>query len=121
MGSHTLKWSIGGEFKAPNTKLAVGEKLLLFAAHGTVRRCTGQSGAPCPVRLAVELTPQVTVGTASFYTDSPHVTPDSPVASLHQCHLELVVGLLFLGAPDSPACGTGQSGVPPESPLSLTG
>jgi hypothetical protein len=37
-------------------------------------------------------------------------TLDSPVASLHQCHLELVVGLLFPSAPDSPACATGQSG-----------
>jgi hypothetical protein len=37
------------------------------------------------------------------------------VASLHQCHLELAVGLLFPGAPDSPVCGTGQSGVPPDS------
>jgi hypothetical protein len=34
------------------------------------------------------------------------------VASLHQCHLELAVGLLFPGAPDSPECGTGQSGAP---------
>jgi hypothetical protein len=32
------------------------------------------------------------------------------VAYLHQCHLELAVGLLSLGASDSPACGTGQSG-----------
>jgi hypothetical protein len=33
-------------------------------------------------------------------------TPDSPVASLHQCHLELVVGLLFSSAPDSPPVAT---------------
>jgi hypothetical protein len=31
-------------------------------------RHTGQSGAPCPVRLAVGLTPQVTVGAQDFYT-----------------------------------------------------
>jgi hypothetical protein len=41
-------------------------------------------------------------------------TPDSPVgsldnwASLHQCHLELAVGLLFRGAPDSPMLSTRQ-------------
>jgi hypothetical protein len=51
----------------------------------------------------------------AFTPDSPRVTPDSPVPSLHQCHLELVVGLLFLGAPDSPACGTGQSSAPDQT------
>jgi hypothetical protein len=41
---------------------------VLSAAHRTVRWCTGQSGAPVPVRLAVGLTPQVTVGAQAFYT-----------------------------------------------------
>jgi hypothetical protein len=45
----------------------------------------------------------------AFTPDSPDVTPDSLVASLHQCYLLLAVGLLFLDAPDSPACGTRQS------------
>jgi hypothetical protein len=63
LDSHTLEWPIGGVFIAPNTKLAIGEKLLLFAADRTVRWCTGQSSAPCLVRLAVGLTPQVTIGT----------------------------------------------------------
>jgi hypothetical protein len=38
------------------------------------------------------------------------VPPDSP-GPPPQCHQELAVGLLFPGAPDSLACGTGQSGV----------
>jgi hypothetical protein len=76
LGSHTLKWSVGVVFIDPNTKLAVG------------------------------LTPQVTVGAVGF----PDVTPDSTVDSLHQCHLKLAVGLLFPSAPDSLACGTGQFG-----------
>jgi hypothetical protein len=38
-----------------------------------------------------------------------------PVTSLHQCHQELVVGLQFPGASDSPVCGTGQFGVPPDN------
>ena len=46
LGSHTLEWSVGGVFIAPNTKLVVGEKLLLSAADLTVRCATGQSGAP---------------------------------------------------------------------------
>jgi hypothetical protein len=46
----------------------------------------------------------------AFTPDSPNVTPDSPMAYLHQFHLELAVGLQFPGAPDSPACGTRQSG-----------
>jgi hypothetical protein len=67
-----------GVFIAPNTKLAVGEKSLLFVAHRTVRWCIGQSGAPCLVRLAVGLTPQVTVGAQAFYTGhSGHHTGES--------------------------------------------
>jgi hypothetical protein len=44
-----------GVFIVPNTKLVIGEKMLLSVAHQIVR-------CPCPVRLAVGLTPQVTVG-----------------------------------------------------------
>jgi hypothetical protein len=50
-----------GVFIAPNTKLAVGEKLLLSVAHRTV-------WCPCPVLLAIGLTPLVTVGAQAFYT-----------------------------------------------------
>jgi hypothetical protein len=42
----------------------------------------------------------------AFTSDSPDVAPDSPVPSLHQCHLKLVVGLQFPSARNSPACGT---------------
>jgi hypothetical protein len=53
----------------------------------------------------------------AFTLDSPDVTPDSLVASLHHCHLELAVGLLFLGALDSPACGTGRCSQPDSLPV----
>jgi hypothetical protein len=56
LGSHPLKCSVGGVFIAPNTKLAVGEKLCSL-------RCTGQCTPHCLVRLAVSLTPETTVGT----------------------------------------------------------
>jgi hypothetical protein len=46
-------------------------------------------------------------------------TPDSPVDLSPQCYLELAVRVTVPGAPDSPACGTGQSGVPPDSPVLL--
>jgi hypothetical protein len=46
LGSHTLEWSVRGVFIAPNTKLVVGEKLLLSVADLTVRCATRQSGAP---------------------------------------------------------------------------
>jgi hypothetical protein len=59
-----------GVFIAPNTNRAVGEKLLLSAAHRTVRWCTGQRIVACPVRLAVALSEQVTVGAGGF----PHRT-----------------------------------------------
>jgi hypothetical protein len=32
-----------------------------------------------------------------------------------RCHLELAIRAIVPGAPDSLACGTGQSGVPPDS------
>jgi hypothetical protein len=44
-----------------------------------------------------------------FTADSPDSTPDSPVVFSPQCHLELAVRATVPGAPDSPACGTGQS------------
>jgi hypothetical protein len=37
------------------------------------------------------------------------------------CHLKLFVRATVPGAPDSPACGTGQSDVPPDSPVILSG
>jgi hypothetical protein len=109
LGSHTLKWPVGGVFIVPTQKLAVGEKLLLYAAHRTV---------PWPLSSA-----------PSRWTDT--IGDRWRVCFLHrtlrtshlfspQCHLELVVGLLFPSAPDSPACDTGQSGVPPDSPVLQT-
>jgi hypothetical protein len=44
----------------------------------------------------------------AFTPNSPDVTPNSPMASLHQCHLELAVGLVFPGAPDSMVLSSGQ-------------
>jgi hypothetical protein len=70
LGSHTWKWPVRGVFIAPNTNRAVGEKLLLSAAHWTVWWCTGQRTVACPVRLVVALSEQVTVGAAGF----PHRT-----------------------------------------------
>jgi hypothetical protein len=43
----------------------------------------------------------------------------SPVVFSPQCHLELAVRATIPGAPDNPACGTGQSSVPPDSPVLL--
>jgi hypothetical protein len=54
----------------------------------------------------------VTVGAQAFHTGQ------SGGAS-SRCHLELAVGLVFPVAPDSAACGTGQSGVPPDSSVLL--
>jgi hypothetical protein len=55
-----------------------------------------------------------------LYTpDSPNFTPDSLVVFPPRCHLELAVRATVPGAPDSPACGIGQSGVPPDSPVLL--
>jgi hypothetical protein len=71
---------LGEVYIGSNSKIAVGEKLQFSAAHWTVRWCTGQRTVACPVRLAVALSEQVTVGAAGFSTpDSLVLTPDSPV------------------------------------------
>jgi hypothetical protein len=57
---------LGEVYIGPNSKIVVGEKLLFSAAHRTVRWCTGQRTVACPVRLAVALSEQVTVGAAGF-------------------------------------------------------
>jgi hypothetical protein len=66
LGLPHLEMAGWGVFIAPNTNRAVGEKLLLSVSHRTVRWCTGQRTVACPVRLAVALSEQVTVGTACF-------------------------------------------------------
>jgi hypothetical protein len=70
LGLPHLEMASWGVFIAPNTNRAVGEKLLLSAAHRTVRWCTGHRTVACPVRLAVTLSgtlsEQVTVGAAGF-------------------------------------------------------
>jgi hypothetical protein len=59
---------LGVVYIGPNSKIAVGEKLQFCVAHRTVRWCTGQRTVSCPVRLAVALSEQVTVGVAGFST-----------------------------------------------------
>jgi hypothetical protein len=88
---------------------------MLYAAHRTVRWCTRQCTIHCLVRLTVGLTPQTTVRVHAFYTGH------------YGCHIGQSGGLLYTvppgtshwatvsSAPDSPACGIGQSGVPPDS------
>jgi hypothetical protein len=74
---------LGEVYIGPNSKIAVGEKLQFSAAHRTVRWCTGQRTIACPVRLAVALSEQVTVGAAGFSTpDSLVLTPDRRWSSL---------------------------------------
>jgi hypothetical protein len=84
---------------------------VLSTAHRTVRWCTGQCTVHCLVRLAVGLTPQTTVGMQAFYIG--HSGQFGGLLS--QCHLELAIGLTVPGAPDSPACGTGQSSAPDQT------
>jgi hypothetical protein len=42
---------------------------MLFAAHRTVRWCTGQCTVHCLVCLVVGLTLQLTIGAQAFYTE----------------------------------------------------
>jgi hypothetical protein len=53
---------------SPQHKSSRWRKVVLSAAHQTVWWSTGQCIVHCPVRLAVGLTLQPTVGTHAFYT-----------------------------------------------------
>jgi hypothetical protein len=106
---------LGDVFIGPNSILDNGEKMLLCGTPDSPVEAPNS-----PVRLAIGSDTQVTIGAVGFTPDSPGVTPNSLVASLHQCHQELAVGLLFPSAPNSLPCGTRQFGVPPDSPVSST-
>jgi hypothetical protein len=96
---------LGEVYIGPNSKIAVGEKLLFSAAHRTVRWCTGQRTVACPVRLAVALSEQVTVGAAGFSHRTVRwsflrVPPGtSRWAGVPKC-----TGQSGVWAPDSPVC-----------------
>jgi hypothetical protein len=110
LGLPHLEMAGWGVFIAPNTNIAVGEKLLLSAAHRTVRWCTGQRTVACPVRLAVSLSEQVIVGVAGF----PHRTVRSSHRTVRWSSLRVPPGTSRWAA--VPWC-TGQSGVwAPDSP-----
>jgi hypothetical protein len=87
--------------------------LQLYADGGYQLRIRRLEGTPNygPRQLARRL----------FTPDTPDVTLDSPVVFSPQCHLELAVRATVPSAPDSPACGTEQSGVPPDGPMLLSG
>jgi hypothetical protein len=102
-------WAV---FIAPNTNRAVGEKLLLYAAHRTVRWCTGQRTVACPVRLAVTLSRQVTVGVAGFshwtFRTSHRIVRWSslrvPPGTSRWAAVLWCTGQSGVWAPDSPVC-----------------
>jgi hypothetical protein len=99
-----------GVFIAPNTNRAVGEKLLLSVSHRTVRWCTGQRTVACPVRLAIAVSEQVTVGAAGFL----HRTVRYSHRTVRSSSLRVPPGTSHWAA--VPWC-TGQSGVwAPDSP-----
>jgi hypothetical protein len=111
LGLPHLEMAGWGVFIAPNTNRAVGEKLLLSAAHRTVRWCIEQRTVACPVRLAVALSEQVTVGAAGF----PHRTVRSSQRIVRWSCLRVPLGTSRWAA--VPRC-TGQSGVwAPDSPV----
>jgi hypothetical protein len=96
---------LGEVYIGPYSKIAVGEKLQFSAAHRTVWWCTGQRTVACPVRLAIALSEQVTVGAAGFS----HRTVWCSHRTVRWSSLRVPPGtsrgLEFPGAPDSTACG----------------
>jgi hypothetical protein len=110
LGSHTFKWPVGGIY-SPQHKTSHWRKAVLSTAHRTVRWCTGQCTVHCLVRLAVGLNRRRLLACRLFTSN----TLDSLVVFSPQCHLELAIGATIPGAPDSPACGTGQSCAPDQT------
>jgi hypothetical protein len=104
---------LGEVYIGPNFKIVVGEKMQFSAVHRTAH-CS-MSGAPsrCSVRAGDHWCCRL------FHTGQSGAHTGQSGGLLSKCHLELAVGLEFLGAPDSPTCGdrivrcaTGQSGAP---------
>jgi hypothetical protein len=89
---------------SPQHKTSRWRKVVLSAAHQTVWWYIRQCTIHCPVRLAVGLTPQNTVGAQDFYTGH------------SRCHTKHSGGLLSTVPPGTSRWGycswcTGQSGV----------
>jgi hypothetical protein len=70
LGLPHLEMAGWGCIYSPQHKYSRWRKVLLSASNRTVRWCTGQRTVACPVRLAVALSEQVTVGATGF----PHRT-----------------------------------------------
>jgi hypothetical protein len=66
---------------------------VLSVTHWTVRWCTGQCIVHWPVRLAIGLTPQATVGAHAFYTGH------------FRCHTGQSGGLLYTVPPRTSCWG----------------
>jgi hypothetical protein len=104
LGSHPLGIAGWGCIYSPQHKSSRWRKVVLSTAHRTVRSCTGQCIVHCPVRLAIGLTLQTTVGVQAF-----HIGHSG-------CHTGQFSGLLSTVPPRTshlatvPWC-TGQSGV----------
>jgi hypothetical protein len=111
LGSYTLEWPVGGIYRPQHNS-------------SRLRKAAALCGTPdSPMEAPDSLVPLSSVPSRwighhrwllalqAFTPDSSGGTPHSPVASLHQCHKELAVGLKFPGASDSLAYSTGQSGV----------
>jgi hypothetical protein len=107
LGLPHLEMAGWGVFIAPNTKLAVGGKLLLSVVHRTVWWGHRTVRCPCPVHLSIRVVRAGDRWRAGFT----HRTVRTSHRTV-RCHLELVVRATVPSAPDSPACGTGQSGAP---------
>jgi hypothetical protein len=96
---------LGEVYIGPNSKIAVGEKLLFSAAHRTVPWCTGQRTVAYPVRLAVALSEQVIVGAAGFSHRT--VRWSSlwvPPGTSHRATVPWCTGQSGVWASDSPVC-----------------
>jgi hypothetical protein len=66
LGLPHLEMAGWGCIYSPQHKTSRWRKVVLSVAHRTVWCTTGQCTIHCLVRLAVALTPQVTVGAAGF-------------------------------------------------------
>jgi hypothetical protein len=66
LGSHTFKWPVGSSIYRPQLQTSRWRKAAVLCGTPDSPVCTGQRTVACPVRLAVALSEQVTVGAAGF-------------------------------------------------------
>jgi hypothetical protein len=103
LGLHTFKWSVGWSIYRPQLQNSHWRKAAVLCGtpdspvvHRTAHCSLFSAPSHCPVRAGDRWRCRL------FHTGQSGAHTGQSGGLLFGCHLELVVGLQFLGAPDSP-------------------